>query len=218
MKISDIKLLLIFFISTLFICCGEDKGTNPVNNEINWPDRTDVEDCLETVMMSYQHRDIEKYKEVILKPDTNFIFPEGFLWFIPEEDISTGQIEMHVLNYYQDVAATDSIFHNALELDLDISCGSWDSLEFFRNKECFDCWKTMREYHIEVILDSGDHYISNMHIRFDVGPDPVTSDKYAIYQVEELISGAGKIISGSEPGSIIEIKRAFFQYLNDADQ
>ncbi|MGM0484736.1 MAG: hypothetical protein ACQERI_09325 [Candidatus Krumholzibacteriota bacterium] len=205
-------------ISGMLLFCSEDRGTNPANNEIEWPDRTDVEDCLETVMMSYRHRDIEKYSEVLLKPDTNFVFPEGFYWFIPDEVIGGGQIEEQYLNYYQDVAATDSLFHHALELDLDISGGPWDSLGFFRNKECDDCWKTIREYHIEVILDSGDHYISNMHIKFAVGPDPVNSDKYVIYQVVELISQANKIISGSEPGSIIEIKRAFFQYLNDADQ
>jgi hypothetical protein len=198
-------------LSAPFTGCEEkNRVTGPGESGIDWPDRTGREDCVEIMEMVYQYRNIEKYGEMLLRPDTSEVFPEGYIWFNQVEDFADGEVVDLYLNYDQDVAATDSILSHSDSLYLDIFTADWDSLEIFRGKSYSGCWKTIRSYHLFSRMDSGRNYFCYFYIRLIIGPDPDEDNKYQIYEAfdlrEPFVSGRSKLPENSEYTSLGELK------------
>jgi len=203
---------LIILSVFLLISCEEDKVTDPTD-PVEWPDRTEKEDCVTIMEMVYRHREIEKYEDLLLEPDTSGVFPEGFMWLSHSEDI----IDENCWGYYQEVTLTDSILTHALELELDLSSeGDWDTLETFREQPCSGCWQTIRDYYLHVVLDNGTDYITDSFIRLVIGPDPADPARFLIYQQEEMRQGVQGQVGDTGEEKWGYIKSLFL--LNDSDK
>ncbi|MBD3179292.1 MAG: hypothetical protein GF417_06665 [Candidatus Latescibacteria bacterium] len=214
------KTLLILAAATVLSapftgCEEEDSVTSPVESGIDWPDRTEAEDCVAIMEMVFRHGNIDKYRDLLLRPDTSGVFPQGYIWFNQVEDITGGEVEDLYLNCDQDIAATDSILSNSDSLYLDIFTADWDSLEIFRGKPCSDCWKTIRSYHLFWRMDSGRNYFCYFYLKLIIGPDPDEDNKYQIYEAfdlqEPFVSGRCKLPENSEYTSLGELKDYFLR-------
>ncbi|MBD3178592.1 MAG: hypothetical protein GF417_02785 [Candidatus Latescibacteria bacterium] len=157
---------------------------------VEWPDRTDREDVIEIVLLVYETEDIEKYKEVLLKPDSHDDYPEGFYWFHQIEDVRDDAVSEDYWGYTVDWQTTGMVLDHEAGLELKIYPGTWESEDDFRGIPCDDCWKTIRGYKIDITLDDGRHFISDYYVQFVIGPDPDNQNKYVIYAMRDLREGA----------------------------
>ncbi len=164
----------------------------PKTPPVEWPDRTDKEDCIGIVDLVYKTEDIEKYKEVLLKPGILNQDQEdpGYIWYNQEEIVGT-EIEGRTVppaHYYTDEwQITERIFQNVVSLEFNFYPGTWDEFtDEFRNKPCDNCWITTRDYNYNVKFNDGMNYSGDYKVRWLVGPDPEDPDKFVIYQMEDL--------------------------------
>ena len=210
MKIRIFAVIFVLFLSTLFICCDEDKVTSPDGGD-DPPVKITRDNCIELLVESFNEKDIDKYSRLFLEPDTSNIFSDGYIWYNQDEDLMSGAVGQEYLNYYQDIEAMDSLFAHMIYGVLNIYPGSWNSLEVFRETECSDCWETFRDYKIDIEDDMDFHFIGEYLIRLVIGPDPEMEDSYLIYQAEDLRMTASikRIPAGSEAGSWGAIKSAY---------
>ncbi|MFO7914882.1 MAG: hypothetical protein R6U43_04230 [Candidatus Krumholzibacteriales bacterium] len=168
---------ILFFTAAIFLCCGEkeeDTGTEGINGK---------EDCLKILETAYRDRDIGRYKEIFLKPDSAGVFPEGFKMHYLRENIDSGKFSLS-LNYSQEIEMTAGLFKHADSIRVNILPSGWERVEELRGRECGDCWKSEREYELMVRLDDEKEYNGHFLTRFVVGPDPRERGKYLIYQIE----------------------------------
>ncbi|MFO7914883.1 MAG: hypothetical protein R6U43_04235 [Candidatus Krumholzibacteriales bacterium] len=209
MKIRIYAGLLVLVLSALFICCDEDRVTSPGGGD-DPPVKITRENCVEMLVEAFNEMDIEKYRGLLLKPDTSNVFSDGYIWHNQQEDFMSGYVELESLDYYQDIEATDSLFAHAGEVDLDLYHGAWDSLEVFRGISCADCWETVRRYQMYVYADDWNYY-GLFYIRLVIGPDPGISDSYLIYQARDLrrVDSINRLPSDSEDVSLGQIKSIF---------
>jgi len=158
---------------------------------VEWPDRTDIEDCIEIIDLVYnREKDVEKYKEVLLKPSQDDSDPlsDGFYWWNQKEDVDEGRIE-EFWGYSVEWMSTAGLLQHEQGMSLDMFPGTWESISDFRGGPCEDCWETIRSYYLDVKLDNGMNYIGDFFVKFVVGPDPDNPDRYVIYQMEDLRKG-----------------------------
>ena len=173
---------LIFLIAAVFLCCGE-KGREEKAESQDWPDRTGREDCLKIMEMAYSRRDIDRYREILLKPDSAGLFPGGYKVYFLRENADSATFSFH-MNYANEIKTAAGLFRHADSLRLKMSDADWERVEEFRGVECTDCWKTEKEYDLMARLE--DNKVVNGHYlaRYVIGPDPNEKGKYLIYQIE----------------------------------
>ena len=196
MKIAGITKTTFFLaVLVLFIitagCILDPKEAideNPVPEE-DWPDRTDKGDCIEIIDLVYKHRNIEKYKEVLLKPDqTREKFKDGYLWLNQELEVdSLGED----YSYDQDCLGTQWILDNAETLRMDlypsvIVSETWTKIDEIFGDPCDDCWSTQKNYVFSVDIGE-DTFNGDDEVRFVIGPDPDNPGKYVIYRADDLL-------------------------------
>ncbi|MBD3179290.1 MAG: hypothetical protein GF417_06655 [Candidatus Latescibacteria bacterium] len=177
---------MVSILALLSLSCGEKKS-EPGNQSMEWPDRTKKEDCIRILEMSFRHRDIERYRNLILEPDSTAIFPEGFKYHYLQDDMEAPVMS---INYSDEIGITSGLFNHADTLDLRISPAGWERLKSFRGRPCEDCWKTEREELF--VYEYGDRTFRGEYIAgIIIGPDPADTDKYLIYQIEGEIGEKG---------------------------
>jgi len=188
MKRRIITLVCLIAVAVSVFSCrdDDDKRIFRPGDGIDWPDRTSKEDCITIFEMAYEHKNIGKYSQILLMPDTNNVFTEGYRWYNQWELYADGMIPAEYFDYSDDIALTDSLFTHATELDLTILAPDWDSIGTFRSEPCTDCWKTTSAYVTDITLDGHFHHFSHsFYIHFIIGPDPENPDKYLIYEIED---------------------------------
>ena len=214
MKISIFAEIFFLLLSVIFISCDEDKVTSPDGGD-DPPVIITRDNCIELLVEAYSEKDIEKYSRLLLEPDTSNVFKEGYIWYNQEEDLQSGYVQFEYLDYYQDIEATDSLFAHILYGELLIYPGSWKSLEVFRERECSDCWETVRDYKIDVEDYMSFHFMGEYLIRLVIGPDPEMEGSYLIYQAKDLmwVTTMKRIPADSETESWGAIKSAYAGFL-----
>jgi len=197
MKIAGILKTTFFLVAlALFIAAAgcildpkEAVDDNPVPEE-NWPERTDREECIEVIDMVYKHKNIEKYKEVLLKPDTEREnFKDGYLWFNQVLQLdSLSEFD----NYDEDCEGTQWILDNAEMIQMflfpsAIVSQTWTEVDEVFGEPCEDCWSTQRNYNFSITV--GDMiYTGDDEVQFTIGPDPDNPGKYVIYRADDFLA------------------------------
>jgi hypothetical protein len=180
---KQLTIILLFFL--VYPSCTDDKTTGPKKDQgIDWPNRADKEDCIEILKMTYEHRDIDKYQEIILQPDPESdYFPEGYIWYNhPGDTLEYGVF----YDFEQDWKATLGIFEESRELFLGITEGEWTELHEFRGKPCSNCWGTTRSYVVEMFRELGEmNFYASSKVRFVIGPARHLPYKYLIYEATD---------------------------------
>ena len=214
MKIRIFAVIFVLFLSTLFICCDEDKVTSP-DGGYDPPVKITRDNCIELLEEAFNEIDIKKYRRLLLKPDTSNVFRDGYIWKNRERDFIGGTVDKEFFDYYEDIEATDSLFAHTREDTFFIRNGRWDTLETFRERQCIDCMETIRSYYLDLTTDQGRHFWADFfYIRIIIGPDPDLEGGYLIYQAEDLreISSINKLPSDTERTSLGEAKNAFLTF------
>ncbi|MBD3179291.1 MAG: hypothetical protein GF417_06660 [Candidatus Latescibacteria bacterium] len=191
MKVEILTLAMAALLSAMLVSCEKDSERIVSNEEDD--SRTAKQDCIDMLVESLYSEDIEEYAEVLLEPGTSGDYPEGYIWYNQTEDIRSGAVADTFLTFEEDTAMIKEVLLHEVGLEFMIYPSGWDSLEMFRNLPCTNCWETVRGYKIDISFDSGRHVMGDYYLRFLVGPDPSDSDKYLIYQIEDLRVPPGKV-------------------------
>ncbi|MGM0484739.1 MAG: hypothetical protein ACQERI_09340 [Candidatus Krumholzibacteriota bacterium] len=178
--------LVVICLSVLMLSCIEDnRVAGPeADNSLDWPDRSLKEDCVDIMVLSLVRGSSVKYRELLLKPDTTGVFPEGFIWYSNQNN---GEENLPpLLDYNQDVEAVDLLLSHAIDFRFKIDPGNWYPRDFFRGSECADCWESTRGYILLATLDNGEAYSGMFRLNLVIGPDPENSGKFVIYEAADL--------------------------------
>ena len=197
--------LLIAFSLTLS-ACSDDKTTYNEKPYI-WPDRTAKDDCVEIILKSYEILDIEKYKEVLLEPDSSADkWPEGYIWYNQVIDIPYYGVSY---DYEGDCKGTQGIFNHGLILDIDIHEGDWIPIDTVRSDSCFNCWQSIRDYDFYFYFDDDNRYSGSPKVHFIIGPDRDNPNKYVIYEATDIADYASEYLSANKSRRIVFEDRDF---------
>ncbi|MBD3179289.1 MAG: hypothetical protein GF417_06650 [Candidatus Latescibacteria bacterium] len=202
-------------LSAAFCCCREENRISDpeTGGGIGWPERSVKENCVELLEMTLSHSAPEKYRELLLKPDTSGTFPEGYRWINnaaePDSELPPS------IDYHMDIDAVSRVISHAEEMELEIEGGNLYSESYFRGKRCDNCWSTIREYRLMAMMDNNKTYYGYFRISVFIGPDPDESGKYLIYQATDLpapTAGSGKFPAGVEDTSLGELKHFYREF------
>ncbi len=198
-------ILISISLAVIFLCCGEDDPGRPgVGSLVGWPDRTEKEDCIEIIELVYEHRNIEKYREVLLKPDTDREkFKYGYIWY---NKVSQGNPLVLSLDYDEDCECTQRILDNAEMLQLSlypsvIVSETWTKIDEVFGEPCEDCWYTQRNYRFYVSFGH-DMFMGDDEVSFVIGPDPGNPGKYVIYRADDLLTMLSFLLKPEKQHSI----------------
>ncbi|MBN1885470.1 MAG: hypothetical protein JW876_08110 [Candidatus Krumholzibacteriota bacterium] len=164
-------------LSTPACIFDPDKAEEPpVGPTVPWPDRTQKEDCIQTILLAYQYKDAGTYDD-LLHPD--------FEWHLQYEDAQRYGIDYWAKS--DDLELTRQLFSRALVLDLTIESAAWDTISAVGDVPCPDCWKTTRIYEIQAQLEAnGNTLIGNDLIQVIVAPDTDEPGKWQIKYMYDL--------------------------------
>lgn len=138
---------------------------------IDWDDLTDKQHCINNLVLSYKHRQIEPYKE-LLHP--------SYEWYLQDRDAE--EFNQELMDYAEDVGATDNIFNQAIVLELTIVEGSWEATDTVGTEYWPGSWFTTREYYIQAKFPGSDIlYSGHDLVEFVVVPvDDSGTTKYKL--------------------------------------
>ena len=167
----------------------DNEPPEPVN--IDWPDLSEKEDCLETILLLYNYynrlgdvsKAISDHYELILYDDPDDL--KDYVWYMSIVDVTKG--EDPIMTRAGDIAGTEGLLKNASLLDFKLEgAPTWIQIE----DVCDNCWTTTRQYSFSCkITVEGElkSYISEpTNVEFIVGPHHNDPNKWAIYQASDL--------------------------------
>ncbi|MBN1885471.1 MAG: hypothetical protein JW876_08115 [Candidatus Krumholzibacteriota bacterium] len=157
--------------------CGEDSAVEPRDGSLAaWPDRTEREDCIETILLAYEHRDAGRYAD-LLHPD--------FEWHLQPGD--AGVFGVSSWDKSMEFQLTGRLFDLAIMLELTIQPAGWDTISTVGAVPCPGCLKTTRPYEIRAQLEAnGTIHVGNDLIQVIVAPDPDEPGKWQIRYMFDL--------------------------------
>ncbi|HUV36226.1 MAG TPA: hypothetical protein VMX58_04720 [Patescibacteria group bacterium] len=147
-----------------------DEGPDIVD-PVDWPDLTDKDDVIVFLLLTYKHRDGERYAELL---------HDQYLWFMQDRDAE--ELNIETLDYTEDVESTKRLFKRAVMLELEIDPGSWVEIEAVGEVPCPGCWQTDRVYRIRAQIPGDEKtYTGNDLVKFIVVP--VEKDGKTRYEI-----------------------------------
>lgn len=168
---------------------------------VEWPDRTNKEDCVTIITRVYNETGvpIEKYKEVLLTPGAlqEEEFDAGYIWYNQKDEWNQYS---ESLTYDEDCRGTEGILENATSLSITIFAtyppdttgvwdGYWKKIDEIRGVEGNNFWTTTRNYLFDFTFGD-DRYHGDFDVIFTIGPDPEDPSKYVIYQAHDMPKGS----------------------------
>ena len=114
----------------------------PPDEPIEWPDMTDRDDVIKTVVLAYENpRDGESESRY------NALLHSQYFFKLHPDDVEIG--ESQIMSRTEDLASTEWIFteHTMLELTI-TETGSWDPIAEVEGEPCENCWETTRQYFV----------------------------------------------------------------------
>jgi len=169
----------------------EEDNEPPEPVEINWPDLTEKEDCIETILLLYNYynrldnvsKAIEDHYVPLLYDDPNNI--KDYVWYMSIVDVTQG--DDPIMTRDRDIAGTEGLLKNASLLEFKLEGAPvWNTV----TDVCDNCWTTTRQYSftckitVDGELKSFTSELAN--VEFVVGPHHNDPNKWAIYQASDL--------------------------------
>jgi hypothetical protein len=189
-RILTAAMVLFMFGAYGCILDSEDEKPADSSDEIEWPDLTEKEDCIETILLLYENynrlgdvsKAISDHYEMILYDDPADL--KDYVWYMSAVDVMLSHPP--TLTRAQDIAGTEGLLKNATLLDFRLEgAPEWEKADV-----CDNCWTTTRQYSfICKITVYGElrSYVSELsNVEFIVGPHHNDSNKWAIYQASDL--------------------------------
>ena len=138
---------------------------------------------IKNLVLSYTHRDIEKFQELL---------HAEYVWFLQAGDVEPGDdvffVRQKDINMTRNMfSAANGQFEPVIErLDLEIDAGDWYSVSTIGDKDCEEgeCWATERDYHLTVQVGETT-YLGNHIVLVNIAKDPVT-EKYSIVNIYDI--------------------------------
>jgi hypothetical protein len=159
---SSIAIILALGLIYSFGCIFDpkpDEGPDP-GPQIEWPDLTQKEDVVEYMLLTYKHREYERYKDLLHLE---------YVWFLQPRDAK--EYNTTSLSYSEDIDGTEKLFKKAVMLELEIDPGTWNEIQQVGEEPCPGCWETDRVYRIQAQLPNSDIiYMGNDHVKFIIVP------------------------------------------------
>jgi hypothetical protein len=162
MKAAGILACLGIVTALVFAGCSEETGPcNPGHDSgIDWPDLTAREDVIDYLLLTYEHRDYDRYN-TLLHPD--------YIWYFQPRDAE--ELGTPLIDYAEDAEATKRIFDRAVMLELELGAGTWNEITEVGGQPCHGCWETDRVYGIQVQFTGGDViYTGSDMVKFIIVP------------------------------------------------
>jgi hypothetical protein len=173
MRLLTARAAALALMAMIAVCssgCSDDTA-KPAGEKSPNGDLTAPEDCITNLLVSYELRDIDRYKQVL---------HVDYLWYGKKWGVFGDDVD--VLDYEQDVALTDQLFNSAVMLDLEIDPGTWLEIEKIGEDSCAGCWQTDRVYRIQVQLP-GDETIYTGHGLARLVVIPIDNDGTTEYRI-----------------------------------
>jgi hypothetical protein len=177
---------IVFLIFILIASCGEDPQKPEENdNGIDWPEMTNREDVIETVLLAYANPRIaestSRYEDIL--------HSEYFFMLAPR-DVYPGNPPF--LSRSEDIASTEWIFDHQILLELSIAeTGSWDAYPEIGGEECTGCMATTRDYFIRAQFGGGETIYQSSptrcHVTIIVSPDESDPSKWALRAMYDIV-------------------------------
>ena len=181
---SSVALLLMSALLFSFGCINDPKEAPlPPPAESKYGDLTEKEHTIGNLVLSYTHRDIEHYSELL---------HQDYIWYL-----QAGDYEPSEDNYFlrqKDINMTRNMFLAANgqyapiidKLALVIDPGNWYPVSKIGERDCEDgeFWQTERGYRITVGIGEMT-YIGDDIIIVNIAKDPVTQ-KYSIMSIYDV--------------------------------
>jgi hypothetical protein len=184
--------LITFVILVLTAGCSDDPSGPKRDRTQPWPDLSEPEDVIETLLRAYEERNAERYHGILRDPDYLFYFQERDVWpgadscLTLEEDYdATRRMFLAAMGTPED----DDPMLVALELVI-VGAESWTAVDSIGSGECRDCLTTLREYDIKAVAlyPTGETtYLGNGLVLFYVQPDTVGGEvRYRIKRLYDI--------------------------------
>ena len=123
---------------------------------IEWPDLTEKEDIIDYMLLTYKHREGERYANLL---------HDQYIWFMQDRDAE--ELNTPTLDYAQDIRGTKNLFKYAVTLWLELDPGTWEEIEAVGEEPCPGCWQTDRVYRIQATLPGDETvYTGNDLVKF----------------------------------------------------
>jgi hypothetical protein len=153
------------------ILSPEEESAPPINDPIKFEDLTEKEHVINNLVNSYKALDDSEYRRLLLrledeKPNGGGSYSSQYYWFNQPEDESELNVDLE-----EDANRTKNIFYAAKgtpvdpekhqiidRLTLTITDGVWTPVDSLFGGECDDCWKTRREYDINLNMGEDQIY------------------------------------------------------------
>lgn len=156
-----------------------EKADEPTPGPVlEWPDRTSRDDCIETIRVAYQLKEMGTYDE-LLHPD--------FIWDLQEADALKFGIEFW--DKATELQLTERLFNGAITLELTIEKGEtqWTPISSVGDEPCVDCYSTIKDYYISAKLDPNEATLQgDAKVQFIVAPDTDEEGKWQIKYMYDL--------------------------------
>ncbi len=158
----------------------------PPDVEIQWPDMTEKDDVVKTVLLAYEHP-----KEGASVSRYNAALHSLFFFHLQPEDVDPG--DPPFLTRAIDVSTTERMFEAESLLELIIAeAGTWNPYNEIEGKPCENCWESTRGYAIRAQFgDEETVYQSTAgkaSVIIIVAPDEADPTKWVLRAMYDILS------------------------------
>lgn len=136
-----------------------------------WKDLTQKEDVIDNLVLSYKAHDIAHYEELLHADylwynQTTDVQLDPY-WARDEEVTKVGKMFLAAESRHPD--PTKWLDRLDLWIATDATGDSWEQADSVNGAPCDNCWQTMREYSIQLVMAEGDLTINgNDNVQFTV--------------------------------------------------
>ncbi len=182
----------VFFMLGAYGCilnpADDPQPIDPI--DIVWPDLTERDDCIETILLLYNNYNrvgdrataVNEHYATMLYDD-----PEGsndYVWYMSEADQHQPG-DPAILTRAEDIEGTIYLLTNASQMSMTIPVTPWIN----RTDVCADCWMTTRQYTYNCTISHKGELLSfhgdTVEIEFVVRPHHNDPNKWALYQASD---------------------------------
>jgi hypothetical protein len=183
---AALPLLLIAAVVLTPSCIFKPETKDVVDppDPVEWPDMTDRDDVIETVVLAYKNPKLGESNSRY-----NGLLHTQYFFKLHDTDVEPG--ESQIMTRATDIASTEWLFdvHSMLELTI-TETGTWYEYSEIEGEPCEDCYETTRQYFVRAQLgDETTIYQSppeRAFVTIIVAPDENDSSKWVLRAMFDL--------------------------------
>lgn len=195
MKYMKITRLIAFALIAIILGsygCILDPKENPEPPplpEIVWPDLTEKDDCIETILILYNNFNRLNIEQEVNNRYASMLYDDpaeenDYVWNMSQYDIDINHYPA-ILSRTEDIIGTMRLLENASSMDLKVPATTWLPAPAY----CEECYSTTTTYEFtcEIMVNGEPKAFSGSQteIIFVVGPHHDDPDKWAIYAASD---------------------------------